>query len=251
MKESRFEVAVEALVRARRSGQRITSLPAGSHPNDLAEAHALQETVVAELGENVAGWKVSIAPDGGVMRGIIVGSRLLQSPAALPAADVPLCGIEGEIAFRIDRPLPARERDYSAEEIAAAVTAVVGIEIVDSRFCDYTTVPPHDRTADCMLNGGLVIGTHRPDWRRTDLSKLEATLRINGNIIVRKIGGHISGDALLPAVALVNDLRHSSGVMVGQVITTGTYIGLYLAAPGDVVEVEFTGFGRAVVMLTA
>lgn len=209
----------------------------------------MQDAMVAKLGERVAGWKVAINKDG-VMRGAIVGSRLLQSPASIPAADVKLLGIEGEIAFRFDRDLFPREKDYSAEDIAAATTAFVEIEIVASRFADYAKTPILDRTVDLMSNGAFITGTHRPDWRQIDLSKLQATLRVNGDIAVQKTAAHATGDPILPAIALVNELRRTTGVKSGQFITTGTYTGLHFVKPGDTIEVEFTDFGTAAVTVT-
>jgi 2-keto-4-pentenoate hydratase len=238
--------AIDALIAARRSRTPLAALPQGSQPQDLAEAHAMQDAMVAKLGERVAGWKVAINQHG-VMRGVIVGSRLLRSPASIPAADVPLLGIEGEIAFRFDRDLFPRGQDYSGEDIAAATTALVGIEIVASRFADYAKTPLLDRTVDLMSNGAFITGTHRPDWRQIDLSKLQAVLRVNGDIAVQKTAAHATGDPILPAIALANELRRTSGIKAGQIITTGTYTGLHFAKPGDAIEVEFMDFGTAAV----
>lgn len=250
MQPEAMTMAVDALTRARRSRTRIDALPPGSQPANLVEAHAVQDATVAALGECVAGWKVAVTKEGEVMRGVIVGSRLLESPAELAAADVPLLGIEAEIGFLFARDLPPRTAHYTAEDVAAATTAVVGIEIVASRFADYATTPLLDRTADCMSNGAYVIGTRRPDWRQTDLSGLQATLRVNGAVAVQKTGAHPTGDPIIPAVALVNALRATTGVKAGQLITTGTYTGLYFAAPGDAIEAAFMGFGTAKVVLT-
>ncbi|MGH7210641.1 MAG: 2-keto-4-pentenoate hydratase [Acetobacteraceae bacterium] len=249
MQDHAIHDAVDALVAARRSGKRIAALRAGSRPADIAAAHAIQDATVPALGEHVAGWKVAVSAQG-VMRGVILGSRMRPSPAELPAADLLPLGIEAEIAFRFDRDLPARPTDYAAEEVAAAATAVVGIEIVASRFEDYANTPLLDRAADCMSNGAFIIGTRRPQWRCTELSQLQATVRVNGRIAVQKTGGHPAGDPLLPAVALVNALRHATGVRAGQLITTGTYTGLHFVAPGDAIAVEFTDFGTAAVTLT-
>jgi 2-keto-4-pentenoate hydratase len=250
MSQSRHEAAIDALIGARRTGRRIATLPLGSAPRDLAEAHALQDATVTKLGERVAGWKVAFGKDREVMRGIIVGSRILRSPASLPASDVPMLGVEGEIAFLFDRDLPPRNSDYSIEEVSEAVIPLVGIEIVSSRFEDYSKTPLLDRTADCMSNGAFIAGTLRPDWRQVDLSKLRATLRVNGKIAVQKTGSHPTVDPILPAVALGNLLRHTTGVNVGQIVTTGTCTGLYFAAPGDAIEVTFTELGSATVTLT-
>lgn len=250
MQPEAMTTAVAALTGARRSRSRIDALPPGSQPANLAEAHAVQDATVAALGERVAGWKVAVTKDGEVMRGVIVGSRLLESPAELAATDVPLLGIEAEIGFLFARDLPPRTAPYTEEDVAAATTAVVGIEIVASRFADYATTPLLDRTADCMSNGAYVIGTRRADWRQTDLSGLQATLRVNGAVVVQKTGAHPTGNPIIPAVALVNALRTTTGVKAGQLITTGTYTGLYFAAPGDAIEVAFTDFGTAEVVLT-
>ena len=58
---------------------------------------------------------------------------------------------------------------------------------------------------------------------------------------MKRSGGHIAGDPLLPAVALVNDLP--GGIKAGQFITTGTYTGMTFAKVGQTVVAEFAGFG--------
>lgn len=243
------ELAVRTLVDARRSGSRPEALPDGAHPGSLEDAHAVQEAVIEALGERIAGWKVAITPDG-VMRGAVLGSRVLQSGARLPSRGLPLLGIEAEIAFLFERSLPPRAAEYGARELADAAVALVGIEIVGTRFRDYDRAPPLDRTADCMSNEAFVLGTRRPDWRERRLAELEASLSVNDAVVMRQTGGHVTKDPLIPAIALVNALRHRTGVAAGQFITTGTFTGLYRATPGDRIHVRFTDFGEAAVALT-
>lgn len=251
MDQTAIEHAAAVLADANRHARRIDSLPDVAHPHSIAEAHAIQDALVAALNERIAGWKVSVGKDGEVMRGAILKSRLLQSPAELAAAQVPLRGIEAEIGFRFDRDMPPRDRRYERDEIAASVTALVGIEIVDSRFTSYRETPVLDRTADCMSNGAYIVGTARSDWRDFDLSSLKAILRINGRPEIEKTASHPAGDPILPAIALVNVLRTGPGITAGQIITTGTYTGLHFAQPGDHVVAEFEGFGRAELRLRA
>jgi 2-keto-4-pentenoate hydratase len=242
--------AVAVFVAARRTGEWIEALADAAKPADLAHAHAIQDATVEALGDATAGWKVAIG-SGEVMRGVILRSRVLQSPAVLEAKLVPLLGIEAEIAFQFDHALPPRADAYSRAEIEAAVTAVAGIEIVASRFRNYKETPLLDRAADCMSNGAFVVGTRRTDWRSIDLSQLEAVVTINGAVVVRKTGGHPTKDPIIPAIALVNALRGSTGVQAGQFITTGTYTGLHFAHPGDEVQVNFSAFGSAEIRLPA
>ena len=60
---------------------------------------------------------------------------------------------------------------------------------------------------------------------------------------MRRTGGHPTKDPLLPAVALVNDLRGEAGVAAGQIVTTGTYTGLNHARRGQRVVATFHGVG--------
>jgi 2-keto-4-pentenoate hydratase len=249
MDRSAIEAAARALADARRSGRPIEALPAFARPKTVADAHAIQDASVLALGETIRGWKVSIA-DGEMMRGVILGSRMLASPAHMRAADLPMLGIEAEIAFRFDRDMPPREHAYEAHEIAEAVTAFVAIEAVDSRFKSYADTPVLDRLADFMSNGGFIVGTARSDWRKFDLATLKATLSIDGRTVVEKVGGHATRDPILPAIALANALR-AEGIAKGRVITTGTYTGLYIARPGDRVMATFEGFGSAELHLEA
>lgn len=235
--------AAKALHGARKTGIRLDRLPETARPRNAAEALAIQLATVAELGDTVAGWKVATSAEYGVMIGCLLGSRVFKNGAAIAAASMPMLGIEAEIAFRFDRPFPPRDLAYERVEIEAGVTAFPAIEIVDTRFRDYEGTPAIERTADFMSNGGFVAGTARDDWRTFDLAHLEVTLVIDGAERVRRVGGHVAGDPLIPAVALVNTLRASSGIQAGTFVTTGTYTGLERAKAGSVVEVTFRGFG--------
>ncbi|RZL87827.1 MAG: 2-keto-4-pentenoate hydratase [Variovorax sp.] len=242
-----LEATTSQLVKARASGERISPFDAAIGPATLADAHAIQDATVARLGESVAGWKVAAPFEGQLARGVILGSRLFTSPARMPSALVPLLAVEAEIAFRFDRGLPARAKSYTRAEVADAATAVAAIEVVDSRFADYTAAPLLDRIADCVSNGAFVVGGTPDDWRQHDLSKLEVTLCIDGKEVVRSVGGHPTGDPMLRAVELVNLLRSGEGIRPGQVVTTGTYTGLSYAKTGQTVVVDFIGFGTAAV----
>lgn len=246
MKGTAIEEAAGLLVRAR-SGPRLARLPESCHPATVEEAHAIQEAAAAQLGETIAGWKVALTPDGEVARGALVQSRVVASGASLPASQMPLLGVECEVAFRFERALPARTAPYGYEEVAAAVTAFPAIEVVDSRFHTYPSTPLLDRIADFMSNGAFVRGADIPAWRSVDLVRLDVELVVDGESVVRRMGGHNAKDPLLPALALVNDLRTLGGVAAGKAVTTGTYTGLHHVKPGQAVEAVFHGVGTVTV----
>jgi 2-keto-4-pentenoate hydratase len=231
--------AAELLVAARHTGRLLDALPDACKPQTLEDAHAIQDAMLAALGESVAGWKAAIV-EGRAVRGAIMASRVFESGARVAAATMPLLGIEAEIAFRFERDVPAGK--YSYEDVAAAASAFTAIEIVDSRFRSHTAVSAQERNADFVTNGGFVRGPSAADWRSLDLTNIAVTLTIGGEEIVKRNGGHAAGDPLLPAVALVNDLPR--GIKAGQFITTGTYTGMTFAKVGQAVVAAFAGFGK-------
>jgi 2-keto-4-pentenoate hydratase len=159
--------------------------------------------------------------------------------------------MEAEIAFRFLRDAPARERPYTYAEVAEGVVAFPALEIVATRYRDYAGTPVIERVADCMSNGAFVVGAECVRWRSLDLAKLPVTLQFGDKVIVDRVGGHVAGDPLLPAVDLVNELRTGSGVAAGQMMTTGTYTGLNFAAPGQRVRATLAGCGTVEVDVIA
>ena len=243
MTQARIAQAAALLAAARRDGSRLAALPADAVPQSVTEAHAMQDETARLLGLAVAGWKVNAPPGGEVTRGHMLAGLIHASPARVPAAGVPQCGIEGEVAFRIERALPPREAAYSAEDVAAAVVALPAIEIVDSRYADPDRMGAMEKLADSISNGGFVPGAPVANWRTLDLTRLGVVQSVNGAVSFSGAGTHPIGDPFAPLLALANLLRASCGLAVGQYVTTGSCTGVQYLRPGDRCGVSFTGLG--------
>jgi 2-keto-4-pentenoate hydratase len=242
MKESAITRAAQLLADARRTRAPLDRLPEDCRPASVADALAIQDALLRRLGERVAGYKVARMPSGELAWGAIVGSRMLASDDRVDARDVPLLGMEAEIAFRCVRDIGPRAAEYRYDEVAAQVIALPALEIVATRYRDYQGTPVIERLADFMSNGAFVAGDEQPDWRARNLVDLAVTLEFDAGVVVQRTGGHVTRDPLLPAVDLVNALRSRGGLRTGQVVTTGTYTGLNFARPGQRVTARFEGF---------
>jgi 2-keto-4-pentenoate hydratase len=243
MDRAAIDAAGEALAAAWKSGTHIEQLPEGSWPQSAEEAFAIQDAMIARLELKVAGFKVGRTAGEQWLVGAILEPRLFASGAKVPAQLASLRGVECEIAFRFDRDLPPRPTDYTYDEVADAATAMIGFEIVDSRFSDYKSAAPLHKTADLQSNGGFVAGPVAPGWRKLDLENIAVTLRFNGEVKVQGKGGHPCRDPFIPAVGLANLRRRTTGISAGQFATTGTFTGLVFAEPGDVLNASFEGIG--------
>ncbi|MBL6456429.1 fumarylacetoacetate hydrolase family protein [Belnapia sp. T6] len=246
MADQDIAATVEALVQARRSGTQVEGLPAV--PASVAEAHRIQDGVAAALGEATGAFKANAPPGEPPVRGLIPARMIRPSPARMPPAEVPHCGVEGEVAFRFTRDLPPREQPYGREEVAAAATVLPAIEVVSGRLRDPRTRPALEQLADCIANGGLVPGAELAEWSWLDLPRLRVTLLVNGAPVLEQEGGHPINDPLGVAVALVNLMREAGGVRAGQIVTTGSWTGLRFLQPGDRCTVRFEALGEAEVV---
>ena len=243
MNQDEIAEAARLLAQARRTGERITGLPV--QPESVAEAHAIQDAVAARLGEPAGAFKANAPPNEEPTRGLIHARTIRPSPARVPAAEAPDCGVEGEVAFRFTRDLPPREQPYTREEVAGAVDACAAIEVVSSRFQDHTSRSALEKVADCISNGGFVPGTPVRDWRGLNLGGIHVVLSVNGQVVLEQDGGHPTGDPLGVVVELANMTRTGAGVRAGQFVTCGSYTGLRFLKPGDACAVRFEGLGGA------
>jgi len=242
MNQSNIDSAAALLVLARRTKQPLDRLPEVCRPTTLEEAFAIEEATVVQLGDRIAGWKVALLPGGQFSYGIVLASVVRSSGDTVDARDVPLLGMEGEIAFRFTQDLPPRSTPYSRDELAATAIAFPLIEVVSSRYADYHTTPVVERTADMMSNGAFVVGDDQPGWRTMDLVNIPVSLTFDDRVVVERNGGHALGDPFSLAVDMVDRLRATTGVRAGQMITTGAYTGMNVAKRGERVTVRFAGF---------
>jgi 2-keto-4-pentenoate hydratase len=245
MDQHAIDRAASLLVRARQAGDRVPGLPAECTPQSVADAHAIQDAVSAGLGKPVGAYKATSPANGEPTRGVIYADTIHASPARVPVAEVPQCGVEGEVAFVFRHDLPARDAAYARDEVAAAVDACAAIELVTSRYRDLDKASNLEKLADSISNGAFVYAAPVTDWRKLDVGKLKVTLTVNGAVATDHPGKHPTGDPLGVAVALVNMMRGQKGVRAGQFVTCGSFTGLRFLKPGDVCGVSFEGLGAA------
>ena len=258
MDKLKIEQAAAILVQARRTMEPLSGLPDKLKPTSIAEAHAMQDATSQALGKLIAGFKAMSPSNGDATRGVIYGGTVLASPCDLPAATVPQCGVEGEVAFIFRKSFPPRDVPYTRQEVAAAVEACAVIEVVHSRYAmdapgdapGAAKVTNLEKLADSISNGGLVYDTPKKDWHGLNLGELKVTLAVNGQTVLQQNGGHPTGDPLGVATVLVNLWMEHGGVRTGQFVTCGSFTGLKFLKPGDVCTATFEGLGSARVEFT-
>ena len=246
---ARNQDIVQHLLEARASNQPWqTSFDDAPSADD---AYAIQARVADALGWFPAGpkaWKVGGKPEQISAAPL---PAVLQSPATWQAPGPGEVVIEAELAFRLGR------TPTSADDVIASLgTVCVSIEIVGTRLVGGLTAPPTWKLADQGLHAHLVIGEEQPYSRcaaftREDWARQHSRVRVNGKVVAETTGTHPTGD---PVAGLAGLFRHAErftgGLRAGDVVTTGAFI-VEKVQPGDLVDVDFEGFGTAQVQIRA
>ena len=242
LSNKRISAVADLFLAARRNGVKMSSVPEHLWPIGNDEAHAIQDLVTSRLGEAVGGWKPNPLPSGGVIRASISKSRVFSSPARIRSDLMPLRGIEAKIAFRFLKPLPVCSAPYTRAQVIDAVEPLAAIEILDSRFKNSDLASAENRLADFMSHGGIVTGEPHTGWTIINLAALDVTFTVDEYVLKRCTATHPVGDPLEPALALVDELRLTTGVAAGQIMTKGSWTGADYVRPGSEVIVSFANF---------
>jgi hypothetical protein len=104
----RVDGAAQHLVAARHAGVPGPLLPDACRPQDVDTALAIQHRVADLLGETIGGWKCALPPPDRVIVAPIFASTIREADGPYRVVGGPIVRIEPEIAFMLDRDLPAR-----------------------------------------------------------------------------------------------------------------------------------------------
>jgi len=247
----------ELLAQARITHKRLRELPAPVRPKTPAEAYVVQDGLIDQLlahyGGSVIGYKVACTNVTAQRQlnvdapfcGRLLSAFFFDSPARVDASKFFMRVVEAEFAFEMARDLPPAPTPRSRDEIAAAVTGVIpGIEIVDSRFDEWTTIGAPSLIADNACNAAWIKGALVSDWQDLDLAAQTVRVTVNGKVLREGRGSNVLGHPLNALEWLVNSLSaRGLGLKAGQYVTTGVTTEVYMAERGDRITADFGPVG--------
>jgi len=216
--------------------------------HDFEDAYRLQESVRAELGATVVGWKLA-APAAEVISAPLFDIGCMASDTVLADTALLRDGVECELALRIDHPLPFG--GCTRDDVMAAVGAVMpAFELLCSRLPAKFASPREHIVADGMGHGAVVLGAPCGDWRTLNLADLRVTLWAGDAPVVDKQGGNPFGDPLLAVALLANHLaRRGQQLAAGTFVLAGSHTGVHRAQPGERLRCVFEGVGQVALNL--
>lgn len=231
--EESVSILAPALLEARRTGRPVASALVSQLNLTVAEAYRIQVEVARATGL-IGGFKVANKLDVPRIMAPIFSTDIVTSPASIGVPSDESIGIELEIGFRVERPLPHRETPNRQAAIANCLSALPVIEIVRTRLP--MDVTPALKLADNQINGGLVVGAPIADWTTLSLGPVAAGLKLGDDRVLDGEAGVPGGDAFENFLVLEEMLGdHCGGLRPGQIVITGSLNGLpYVRAGIDI-----------------
>jgi 2-keto-4-pentenoate hydratase len=244
----------EALWNARAHGDVIAVDPAQKPANEAA-AYDIQAAGIALSGMARVGWKIGAAAQAAIdMLGLdgpfpapVLAPHCLDDGAEVAVVEGQSPGLETEFLVGLGADLPARERAYQRDEVAAAVAFIApSFEIVACRFMGGFKGNGLLAIADFGGNAAIVQGAPVRDWRRFDLASHRVRLSINGAETASGTGSAlIFGDPIAAVVWLANQPQIAPrGLRRGELVMTGTCTGLVQLKAGDRASADFGELGQ-------
>jgi len=242
--------AADQLIALREGRLELSGLPADVTPETTTDMQRIIDEVSAHVDRPVGGWKVYTLykPMNPPVFAPIYD--VFPSGAEIPATVSPGRLIEPEIMFRVDRDLPAREARYEVDELVGAVTAVVGFEIIGSRYSSDPSAPGqgslYGALSDHLANGCIVVGDAIPGWRDVAFEDVRLRVTEEDRELISAVGCHPFDDPFLPVVVSVNRLRRRRGVKAGDVILTNSSTSFFAVEAGSSIRATYEGLGEVV-----
>jgi 2-keto-4-pentenoate hydratase len=252
--EDQVRSAAGMLVALREGGLALAGLPAEVTPDNTQDVQRIINAVSGQIDRPIRGWKIyTIYKPMNPPFYAPVYDRF-PSEAKIPAEISPLRLIEPEVMFRVDRAMPARDRRYEVTEVMESVTAVVGFEVIGSRFrrtgsSDGSAAANgqgslYGSLSDHIANGGIVVGDAVPGWRDVAFEDVSLRLTEGDRELVSVVGCHPFDNPFLPVVVGVNRLRQHLGVQVGDIILTSSSTSFFSVKPASRICATYEGLGE-------
>lgn len=245
MFEPADQVAINTIARSVAQAWRTgVSIGASDLPplHDQAMAYAVQQLVSGLMGwDDRPGerrlWKVG-GPNTNAIptAACLPGSLTHESGASMSLSHPGLIGFEPEVAVRI------ASVDFDSGEARVQVGACcVAIEVVASRFTDTDKLDPNLKLADQQMNAALILGS----WCELPAMPWDAigcTVTCDGMQIGASGSGHPCGDPLWALAWLASHARRfGRPLRAGDVVTTGSWLGMIPTEKSGLYEVCFDG----------
>ena len=254
MDNYKINKAADILYNSRINLKKIKELPKDCTPQSIQEAYAIQDELTqrylaAKEKTLIIGKKIGCTNNAAKIQlniresffGNMFSNNISKSNTTINSSKYFSPFVEPEFSFVMKNELDVSKAPYSSNIVYESILAVLpSIELVDSRYEDWTSVGVNNLIADNAVHAHCVYGVETKDLNSFNFNNHSVDLFINGKFIEKGNSSAVMGNDINYLTWLINNLA-----TVGQTlpknyyISTGTCTKAIPISKGDKVTADF------------
>ena len=258
MEKSKINKAADILYNSRININRIKELPRDCEPKSIEEAYAIQDEIAKRYLSkdkkiSIIGKKIGCTNEAAKAQlnisesffGNMFSDNISKSNAIIDANFFSSPFVEPEFGFLMKDELDVSQAPYSFDDVYKSILAVIpSIELVDSRYEDWTNVGVNNLIADNAVHAHWFYGEEIKELNLIDFSDHSVDLFINGKFIEKGNANAVMGNPINSLTWLINNLAIiGKTVPKNHYITTGTCTKAIPISKGDKIVADFGKLG--------
>ena len=258
MDNIKINKAADILYNSRINLKRIKELPKDCTPQSTQEAYAIQDELTkrylsAKEKTLIIGKKIGCTNNAAKIQlniresffGNIFSNNISKSNTIINSNKYFSPFVEPEFSFVMKNELDVSKAPYSSNIVYESILSVLpSIELVDSRYEDWTRVGVNNLIADNAVHAHWVYGVETKDLNSFDFNNHSVDLFINGKFIEKGNSSAVMGNAINSLTWLINNLATvGKALPKNYYISTGTCTKAIPISKGDKVTANFGKLG--------
>ena len=255
---SKINKAAEILYNSRINLKRIEKLPEDCTPQTLKEAYDIQDEFINKYlkidnKNSLIGKKIGCTNKAAQAQlnvnesffGNMFSKNISKSKCTINSENYFSPFVEPEFSFLMKDELDIIKAPYKPEIVYESISAVLpSIELVDSRFKDWTIVGVKNLIADNAVHAHWIYGEEINNLNSINFNNHSVDLLINGKLIDKGNSNNVMGNPINSLTWLINNLALSGkSLPKNSYISTGTCTPAIPIKKGDEITADFGKLG--------
>ena len=259
MDNSKINKAAETLYNSRVNLKRIRELPKDCIPKSIKEAYDIQDELTnryisADKNTLLIGKKIGCTNKAAQVQlnikesffGNMFSNNISKSNCIINSEKYFSPFVEPEFSFVMKNELDISKAPHNPQIVYESVSAVLpSIELVDSRFEDWTIIGVSNLIADNAVHAHWIYGNEKKNLNHFNFNNHSVDLFINGKLIDKGNSSNVMGNPINSLTWLINNLA-----LIGKSLPKNFYISTGTCTPaipikkGDNVIADFGKLGN-------
>tara|TARA_B100000029_G_scaffold461312_1_gene493005 strand:+ start:3157 stop:3957 length:801 start_codon:yes stop_codon:yes gene_type:complete len=258
MKIDKINKAANILYNSRINLKKIKELPEDCNPKNQNDAYAIQNALTkkylfANDKTKVIGKKIGCTNKAAQNQlnvnesffGNIFSNNISKSNCKISPKKYFSPFIEPEFSFLMKEELDIAKAPYSSEIISEYIMEVLpSIELVDSRYEDWTKIGVNNLIADNAVHAHWIFGQSSKNLNIIDFNNHSVDLLINGKLIEKGNSRNVMENPINSLTWLINKLASNGQYLPkNHYVSTGTCTKAIPIFKGDNIKADFGSLG--------